>query len=180
MRLRHLTVAAAALIPALLTPTVAEAAPGRANGPALPHHLTWTPFRTQPFTVPAGLACPFELRGDVLRDEEQIATLDTFADGSPRVQVIVGDLTIRYSNTSTGASVDEDLDGVGVLDNGADGSQTFRLFGPAAVGFRPTDPYPAGFWVLDGYHEVYTAPQRAYREMRVDGGSEHNVCDDLG
>lgn len=71
------------------------------------------------------------------------------------------------------------INGVGTIRYGADDSQTLYLVGPAAVGFRPTDPYAAGFWVLDGFHVIYTAPDRAFREMRVDAGTERNICDDL-
>jgi hypothetical protein len=150
-----------------------------APSPALAAGLDWEPYRTAPFTSPAGQTCSFTLRGEPVVDEEEIATLATFPDGTPRVQVIRGDLRARYTNVETGAAVERDLDGVGVIENGADGSVTYRFFGPAAVGFRPTDPYPAGFYALDGYHEIYTAPERAYREMRVDLGTEHDICTDL-
>lgn len=111
-------------------------------------------------------------------DEERIATISTFDDGTPQRQIIMGDLRMRYTNLDTGA-VERDLNGIGFIEYGADGSYTFRLIGGAAVGFRPTDPYPAGMWVLDGYHEIYTAPQRAYRERTADHGSEYNICTDL-
>jgi hypothetical protein len=145
----------------------------------IPQHLDWQPYRTAPFTAPAGQTCAFTLHGEAVADAEEIATLRTFPDGTPRVQVIRGDLRVRYTNVDTGAALERDLDGVGVIENGADGSVTYRFFGPAAVGFRPTDRYPAGFYALDGYHVVYTAPERAYREMRVDLGTEHDICADL-
>lgn len=145
----------------------------------IPASIAWEPYETPSFTLPAGAVCTFELRADVLADEERIATLATFPDGSPRVQVIKGDLRMRFTNTSTKARTEEDLNGVGVIEYAADGGETFRAFGPGAVVFRPGDRYRAGFWILDGYHEVYTAPGFAYREMRVDGGGERNVCDAL-
>lgn len=86
---------------------------------------------------------------------------------------------MRFTNVDTGASIEVDLNGVGTIRYGADGAQTLYLLGPAAVGFRPTDPYPAGFYVLDGFHVVYTAPERAFREMQVDAGTERNICEDL-
>jgi hypothetical protein len=160
------------------SPAHASAAPAPAPA-AGARGLDWQPYRTQPFTSPAGQSCAFPLAGEPVRDEEEIATLATFPDGSPRQQVIRGDLRVRYTNLDTGAAVERDLDGVGLLTYDTDGGSTFRLFGRAAVGFRPGDPYPPGFYALDGYHVIYTAPDRAYREMKVDAGTEHDICDDL-
>lgn len=163
-----------ALMGVVVTAPAAQARPtSNLDGPV------WVPYRTPPFTTPAGLACSFTLRGEPVLDEELIATWSSFPDGSPRLQTIKGDLRVRYTNVESGASLEVDLNGVGTIRYGADGSQTFFLAGPAAVGFRPTDPYPAGFYVLDGFHVVYTASGRAFREMRVDAGTERNICDDL-
>jgi hypothetical protein len=84
-------------------------------------------------------------RGTGIRDDEEIATFATFPDGTPRVQAATGDLRIWFTDLDTGESVERELDGVGVISCGADGSNTWYFFGPAAVGFRPTDDYPAGF-----------------------------------
>ena len=182
MRIRNLTIAAVAAGLALVPATAAGAAPAASPAvPAIPHGLQWEPFRSAPFTSPAGRNCAFNLSAVPVRDEEEIATLATFPDGSPRVQVIRGDLRVRYTNTDTGAAVEKDLNGVGFVETGADGSFTYRFVGPAVVGIRPTDPFPKGpgYWELNGYHEFYIAPGGAYREMRVDLGSEHNVCTDI-
>jgi hypothetical protein len=150
-----------------------------AKGQPTARGLTWEPYRTQPFTSPAGQSCAFPLKGEPVHDEEQIATLATFPDGTPKQQIIRGDLRVRYTNLDTGAAVEKDLNGVGYLEYETTGASTFHLFGPAAVGFRPTDPYPPGFYALDGYHVIYTAPGRAFREMKVDAGTEHNICADI-
>jgi hypothetical protein len=153
-------------------PLVADASPR--------HDVEWTPYRTAPFTSPAGMNCTFALRGEPVRDREEIATFATFADGSPRVQQIRGDLRVRYTNLATGRSRVVDLDGIGTIQYFADGGTRLYLDGPAAVGFAPSDPYPAGFYRLDGFHVVYTAPDRAVRRMVVDAGTEHDLCADLG
>ncbi|MGC5016956.1 hypothetical protein [Micromonospora sp. DT47] len=170
-----LAVAASVAVPA----TSASAQPAPGPGTTLPGGLTWEPYRSQPFQVAAGQRCAFPVAGEPVKDEEQIATLATFSDGSPRHQVITGDLRFRYTNLDTGASVEHDLNGTGFIEYGTDGSMVQRLVGAAAVGFRATDRFPKGIWALDGYHEVYFAPDGGYREIRVDAGTEHNVCTDL-
>ena len=88
--------------------------------------LTWEPYRTQPFTSPAGQSCAFPLKGEPVHDEEQIATLATFPDGTPKQQVIKGDLRVRYTNLDTGAAVEKDLNGVGYLEYETTGASTTR------------------------------------------------------
>ncbi len=146
---------------------------------AAARQLSWKPYRTGAFESPAGQTCAFTLRGDPVKDREEIATWATYADGSPRLQTIRGDLRVRYTNVESGATVERDLFGVGTIAYGRDGSTTLYLVGPAAVGFKPTDPYPAGFYALDGFHVVYTAPERVTRQMVVDAGTEHDICGDL-
>ena len=141
--------------------------------------VVWQPLRSEPITVQAGLACTFPLHLEPVIDEEEIATIATFPDGTPRLQAVKGDLRTRFTNLDTGASVERDLDGLGVISYETDGSNTWYFFGPAAVGFRPTDDYPAGFYALDGFHVIHTEPERANREMRVDAGTEENICNAL-
>ncbi len=145
----------------------------------LTSHLIWTPYRTAPFTSAAGQNCSFALRGEPVRDEEEIATFARFADGSPRVQQIRGDLDVRYTNLDNGRSEIVTLDGVGTVQYFRSGATRIFFDGPAAVGFAPTDPYPAGFYRLTGFHVVDTAPERAVRRMSVDAGGEHDICRDL-
>lgn len=162
-----------AVVPAV--PAVAAASPS----PALPAGLDWEAYRTQPFTVPAGARCAFPVAGEPVLDEERIATLTTFPDGSPEQQVITGDLRMRYTNLDTGASVEHLLDGTALITYGTDGSMVQRYVGAAMVGFRSTDPWPVGLWRLDGYHEVRFGPDGGEREILVDGGTEHNICTDI-
>lgn len=165
--------------------TLVAAAPAAAqtstdgSAPVIPANAKWKPYRTSGFTAPAGMLCAFPLASEPVLDEERVAVLDTFDDGSPRKEVYMGDLVVKYTNLDTGAAVEVDLSGTAFVEYGADGSYLMTTIGPVGFGFRPTDGYSAGMWVLDGYHEVYTAPQRAFREIRVDNGTEHNICTDL-
>lgn len=165
----------------VLTATVAAttAATGPAQAVATASGLDWQPYQSQPYTVAAGERCAFGVHAEPVVDEERIATLTTYPDGSPRQQVITGDLRVRYTNLDSGASVEHDLSGTAFIDYGTDGSMTHRYLGPVSVGFRATDAYPKGIWRLDGYHEVTFAAGGGVREITVDAGTEHNVCTDL-
>jgi hypothetical protein len=49
---------------------------------------------------------------------------------------------------------------------------------PRARQFRPTDPYPAGFYVLDGSSHPHRAGARV-GAMHLDVVTECNICDDV-
>jgi hypothetical protein len=170
------TAATAAPSDASTTTTAAAAAK---TGLQLRPDLVWMPFHAAPQTVPAGLACAFPLHLEPISDAEQIATPSTFPDGTPRVQIITGGLRVRFTNVDTGAALERDLDGTGVIVHGTDGSLTVQYFGPGGLGFRPTDPFPAGYYVLRGYHAFYVSPDRALHKMLVDVGTEENLCPEL-
>ncbi|HWL95791.1 MAG TPA: hypothetical protein VNP20_00515 [Nocardioidaceae bacterium] len=165
----------------------AIAAPAAADRSATPpdrsgwDDLVWEPYRTQPFTSPAGQLCAFTLRADPVADEEMVATVARFPDGSPKIEAYKGRLVVRYTNVESGAATDKDLSGSAVVRYFEDGAYTMYMYGPVGMGFRETDRYPRGMYVLDGFHVVHTGadPADRDREMLVDGGSEHDICGDL-
>jgi len=173
--------AAGALAAAVAAPAAATRST-TAPDPSGWDDLVWEPYRTQPFTAPAGQLCEFTLRADPVADEEVVATVARFADGSPKVEAYKGKLVVRYTNAETGATTDKDLSGSAVVRYFEDGAYTMSMYGPVGVGFRETDRYPRGMYVLDGFHVVHTGadPADRDREMVVDGGSEHDICGDLG
>jgi hypothetical protein len=173
------TAVAAICVTSVTPATPAVAGPAVQPASVLPQGLDWQPYRSQPYEIPAGYRCAFPVAGEPVKDEERIATLATFPDGKPRLQVITGDLRFRYTNLDTGASVEHDLNGTGFIEYQADGSTVQRLFGAAAVGFGDADRYAKGIWAFDGYHEVYIGPNGGDRQIRVDAGTEHNVCTDI-
>lgn len=168
--------AAGALAAAIAAPAAAD--PSDRSGW---EDLVWEPYRTQPFTSPAGQLCEFTLRADPVADEEMVATVARFADGSPKAEAYKGKLVVRYTNVETGAATDKDLSGSAVVRYFEDGAYTMYMYGPVGMGFRETDRYPRGMYVLDGFHVVHTGADAADRdrEMVVDGGSEHDICGDL-
>jgi hypothetical protein len=140
----------------------------------------WSPLTTSGFELPAGTRCDFTLRGEVLEGKEQIRTLETYTDGSPRVQEIVGQLVIRYTNVDTGESVDRNLTGTALVIIEPDGSFTLSLVGGhMAVGFGAGDEPSSSFLIFTGAgHEVFFAADGTRTASFGDGPVE-DVCQTL-
>src|SRR5690349_5236059 len=85
-----------------------SAAPAAASAPG---GGGWEPTSTPPFVIPAGAVCPFEIKGDIVKDRERMRTPATYPDGSPKVEDFEGVLVIRYTNTSNHKSVVRDATG---------------------------------------------------------------------
>jgi hypothetical protein len=140
----------------------------------------WEPYRTEPFEVAAGTRCPFTLRGDVLKDQEEIRTFATFPDGSPRVQAIRGPLVMRFTNVESGESVVRDLSGLGLLFYEGDGSFTlFLAHGRFAVGLAPTDAGGPAFLVFTGTAHSVRFDADGSRHVNFGFGPVENLCETL-
>jgi hypothetical protein len=160
-----LTVAAA---PA--TAASAEAAPGGNSG--------WVPLQTPSFTVPAGVACSFELHGEVVYDHEFTRVLETFPDGSPRVQEFQGALGVVFTNVATAESARRDGSGTLRATRDADGGTEFVFQGNGIAGVPAGSPSP-GVYVVSG-HAVLVADPDGSREFTVVDGTLENMCQTLG
>lgn len=140
----------------------------------------WSPYRTAPFTLPAGTRCPFGLSGTPVRDEERIRTLATFPDGTPRVQEVDGPLVVRYTDTDTGTSVVRDLTGRALIIYGAGGGfREILEWGHFAVGLAATDPGGPGFFVLSGSGTAVTVRADGSRRLTPGGARVENICTTL-
>jgi hypothetical protein len=102
------------------TALMAAAAPVASAGAATGGDSGWVPTQTPSFTLPAGAACSFELHGEVVYDHELTRVLETFPDGSPKVQEFQGALGVVYTNVQTGESARRD--GSGTLRATRDGN----------------------------------------------------------
>lgn len=176
-------VALAAGVIVAVTGAPASAVPGPAlAGPPLQSaratQAGWHRYHAQPFTAAAGTLCPFELHSQVLFDQEYVRTTRTYADGSPRTQQFVGPLVVRVTNTATRRSVRRDLSGRAIVQYARNGSFTYYLQGPVAVGFHPGDSLAPGYYVLRGEHTVHFAADGT-RTLTADRGSEENLCHTL-
>jgi len=139
----------------------------------------WVPTSTPPFLNPAGSICPFEVKGDILRDEERMRTLATFPDGSPSVQDFDGPLVIRFTNTANGRSAVRDATGRVRAYYLPDGTKIWQIHGGAAIpvrqgntGFSPGDYLVHGDFVLV-IHADHT------KELPVRLGRTEDICQTL-
>ena len=144
----------------------------------------WTPYVEQSsFVVPAARStCGFDVREDVVSQAEEYRTTATWPDGSPREQVWRGDLTIRFTNLASGASIVRDLGGTGVYVFNPDGSPASLTsqHGPFAATMPPGSTPDTGIYVLSGHDTGVTFEADGTRSFTLGpAGSAENLCTTL-
>jgi hypothetical protein len=144
----------------------------------------WEPVPSVPFDVPAGVRCDFPVHGEAIVDEVVRMVLQWYPDGSVKREMYTGALLTRVTNTATGASVDKDASGTGLVDYKPGGSlagnASFQAWGPVLVGFgQDAGNLPRGLYILNGIYTL-TISKDGYRTVKwkVDGGAD-NICEDL-
>ena len=168
MRLRRVLAAAGTVA------AVAGIAPAAAADSPNP----WQPFRSDPFTDAAGVVCPFELHGDPVADKELVRTLQTNPDGTPREQEFVGQLVFKFTNMSTGASVERNLTGTGFFFFDPDGTISGNGRGHIGLGVHIGNPTsPPGEWVLTGRFDFVLGAD-GVRTFSIHGTQE-DICQTL-
>ncbi|MFI8849903.1 hypothetical protein ACIGW3_06815 [Streptomyces sp. NPDC053499] len=136
----------------------------------------WRPFRPGDITLPGGVYCPFDLHLHLVEDEEMTRVDSRYPDGSVHINEYKGKLVVDFTNTDSGVTVRRDLSGRGAEELRPDGTRkTLGGVGPFGVGFKNTDAYPAGYYVVDGIH-VTTWDTAGRRHMAVAIGSQENIC----
>lgn len=159
----------AALVLAATPTASASAAPGGNSG--------WTPTQTPSFTVPAGASCPFELHGEVVYDHEITRVVETFPDGTPRVQDFQGALGVVFTNVETGASARRSASGtLRATRNGAGGTE-FEFQGDGIAPIFAGSPAP-GIYVVSGRIVLIAHPDGS-REFTDVRGTVENMCETL-
>ncbi|MEV4618792.1 hypothetical protein AB0J74_08830 [Asanoa sp. NPDC049573] len=137
----------------------------------------WVPFRTPPFTVPAGEACSFELHGEIVYDHEFTRVLETFPDGSPKVQDWAGPLGVVFSNVETGVSARRDASGTLRATHAGDGSTTFVFYGNGIAPIFAGSPAP-GIYLVSGNHVLVANPDGT-RQFTKNRGTVEDMCETL-
>ncbi|MQA27089.1 MAG: hypothetical protein GEU94_16860 [Micromonosporaceae bacterium] len=165
--------ALAALGAALMVAAVPSAAASAEAG----GNSGWTPFQTPSFTVPAGVACSFELHGEVVYDHEYTRVVETFPDGSPKVQEFRGALGVLFTNVDTGESARRDGSGTLRATRDGDGGTEFVFHGNGIAGVQAGSPSP-GVYVLSGHNVLVEHPDGS-REFTVVQGTLENMCQTL-
>jgi hypothetical protein len=149
------------------------AGPARADSPWVPVHeedLTLTAART---------TCGFDIAEHVVSQAEEKRTTGTYPDGTPRTAVFRGDLTIQFTNVTTGTSVVRDLGGTAVLADNPDGTPASltSLHGPFSATMPPGSTPQTGLFVLDGRGTSVTFNADGSRAYSLGKhGSAENLC----
>ena len=169
MRLRRVLAAAATVAAvAAIAPSAAADSPSQ-----------WRRYYSQPFTVAAGVTCPFAFHGDIVEDKEYVRDLLTYPDGSPEEQEFTGPLTIRYTNLSTGESVDRDLSGTGWWFYDPDGTTHGHGFKHMGLGVHIGNPTsPPGEWIFSGTFD-FVLHANGTRDFSIERGSAEDLCQTL-
>jgi hypothetical protein len=143
----------------------------------------WVLVHEQDQTIPAARStCGFDVAEHIVSQAEEKRTVATYADGTPEVEIFRGDLTIRFTNVTTGTSVVRDLGGTGVFRYNPDGSprSLTSLHGPFSATMPPGSTPTTGIIVFHrkGSSVTFNADgTRAYVLGRHD--TPENLCQTL-
>lgn len=139
----------------------------------------WVPTSTPPFDIAPGVICPFEVKGDIVRDHERMRTLATLPDGTPEVQDFEGTLVIRFTNVSTGRSAVRDASGRVRAYRLADGTTIWQIHDGAAIPVRQGNTgYAPGDYIVHGDFVLVIRPDHT-KELPVRRGSVEDMCHTL-
>jgi len=166
-------------IPALALLTVTTAALAAAPATAYAHSIPWQTYRTSPWTDQPGQVCAFGVAATIVKDGEQVRTLETYPDGSPKVQEFRGPLYVRYTNQSSGKSVVGNLSGYGRFTYETDGSTD--IYVQQHIGLTVSVGnvgWPAGEWIISGKAHV-TVSTTGQTSIQLDHAKADDICADL-
>jgi hypothetical protein len=180
MRLSRRAIGAAlAVATAVGMPAIASTATASAATAGTTSAAAWQPYRTAPWTDAPGAVCSFGVAATPVDDQEQERILASYPDGSPQLQVFRGPLFVRYTNTSTGASVVRDLSGYGWFHYGPDGSIDAHIASHIGLTVGVGNAgFPAGEWVISGRSEVTLSSSGAIG-VRLINATAENLCQTL-
>lgn len=158
---------------------VATVAPASAAGAATGSGESKTsyPITSEPFVEPAGVVCPFAV--DVAFPYQRETETDYYnGSGQLTRSVVTGPLFAKYTNESTGATVERNSSGRGEFVYNADGSTTAIFDGHAGVGFHTTDN-PAGKYLVFSGHAVVQIASSGQKDLTQLNGAAEDICQTL-
>jgi hypothetical protein len=164
-----------ALATLIRTATALAAAPAIASADSVP----WQPYRTSPWTDQPGQVCVFGVAATIVKDGEQVRTLQSYPDGSPEVQEFRGPLYVRYTNQSSGKSVVGNLSGFGLFTYEPDGAIDASIQQHIGLTVNVGNiGWPAGEWVISGKANVTLSPTGQV-SIQLDHAKADDICADL-
>jgi hypothetical protein len=168
---KGLAACGAALVVAMTPTAAAWADPGGNSG--------WVPLQTPPFNLAAGEVCSFELQGDIVYDHEFTRVVETFPDGSPKVQEFQGALGVHFTNVDTGESTQRDVSGTLRATFHEEGGVDFQFQGNGLAAIPAGNPtYPPGVYVVSG-SVLFVVHADGSREFTTVNGTLENMCQTL-
>ena len=140
----------------------------------------WVPVIEEDLTLPAArTTCGFDIAEHIVSQAEKKRTTATYPDGTPMTEVFRGDLTIEFTNLSTGTSVVRDLGGTGLFRYNPDGTPASltSLHGPFSATMPPGSTPSTGLFVLDGKGTAVTFNADGSRSYTLGKqGTAENLC----
>ncbi|MCP2339346.1 hypothetical protein [Actinomadura rupiterrae] len=135
----------------------------------------WRPYSAKPF-VDVGV-CSFTVRGDIVRDEEEVRTLSTYPNGKVKWEEFRGPLVVRF--TGNGHSVVRDVSGYAWFHYLKDGTLHGRLDGGLSIRVKQGNAgYPAGDYIIHGRFTIVVKAD-GNRIIHPGHATVENLCDTL-
>ncbi len=151
------------------------AEPAVADQPSSP----WIPYREPDFTVAAGDACTFQVDAHVVNDHEAYRVLETYADGTDKVQSFKGLLKIAFTNHDTGRTVTKNVNGRSLIEYRSDGSfqRITVLSGHFTTSIAPGNDVAPGVYYVSGKDSQLTLNPDGSKTLALGkNGSAENLC----
>jgi hypothetical protein len=137
----------------------------------------WEPTYQGPITAPAGVVCSFEVTAAPVRQKMRLRY--HYADsGEIDGYQVTGPLIARITNTETGASLQQNLSGLGTVTLNADGSYDAVVDGNFLVFFLAGDSPANELLLLSGRTVLHGAPT-GEKTLVSESGRSENLCDTL-
>jgi hypothetical protein len=177
---RIISLAVASATAVLVAAVPASAAVGNNSKPT---NNDWERVPSAPFDQVAGATCDFPIHGEPIVDRVVKMVLQRYPDGSVKREMFTGALIARITNKTTGASVEVDVSGTGVVDYKPGGSfasnATMHVQGPILLGMHEgAGNLPRGMYVTNGIYTLKIS-KTGYRTVTFTVGGADNICDDL-
>jgi hypothetical protein len=139
----------------------------------------WVPAPQDSLSFPAGVICDFAMRDVPQLDEVMKLVIQTYPDGSSKLEAYKGAFIDRVINTDTGAYEDVDAGGSALVSYHTDGSMSWFVVGPFEVGFRDGHGnLPRGWYQVTGLSRLDISPTGFLTLTQV-FGSTINICTHL-
>ncbi|MGI8625988.1 MAG: hypothetical protein ACR2J5_05370 [Geodermatophilaceae bacterium] len=139
----------------------------------------WITYREPDFTVAAGQACTFQVDAHVVSDHEAYRVLETYADGTDKVQLFKGLLKIAFTNHDTGETLTKNVNGRALIEYRPDGSfeRITILSGHFTTSIAPGNELAPGVYYVGGKGSRLTLnPDGTKTLVLGKNGSAENLC----